>query len=110
MKNKKEKIKFVKEQLSQQKRWGHVLFSEDDEGGRKAFTINWSQDNFSHPLDGYGKDGDKFSLYIGGSETIHTADKLGRVRSKAEPYDLKITKENAENLICILEAFLEAQS
>jgi len=107
MKNKKEKIEFVKEQLAQQKRWGHVLFSEDDEGGRKAFTINWSQDNFSHPLDGYGKDGDKFSLYIGGSETIHTADKLGRVRSKAEPYDLKITKENAENLICILEAFLE---
>ena len=107
MKNKKEKIEFVKEQLAQQKRWGHVLLSENDEGGRKAFTINWNQDNFSHPLDRYGKDGDKFSLYIGGSETIHTADKLGRVRSKAEPYDLKITKENAENLICILEAFLE---
>ena len=107
MEDKTKKIEFVKDKLSQQEKWGHVLFSENDEGGRVAFTINWSKDNFSHPLDRYGKDGDKFSLYIGGSETIHTADKLGRVRSKAEPYDLKITKENAENLICILEAFLE---
>ena len=107
MEDKSKKIEFVKDKLSQQKRWGHVLFSEDGEGGRTAFTIVWNKDNSSHPLDGYGKDADKFSLYMGGSETIHTADKLGRVRSKAEPYDLKITKENAENLICILEAFLE---
>jgi len=105
--DKTKKIEYVKGKLSQQKTWGHVLFSEDDEGGRAAFTIAWSKDNSSHPLDGYGKDADKFSLYMGGSETIHTADKLGRVRSKAEPYDLKITKENAENLICILEAFIE---
>jgi len=109
MKDKNKKIKFVKSKLSEQKIWSHTLFSKNEDDNRTGFNIVWGKDSSSHYLDRYGKNKDKFYLYMGGSETIYKEDKLGRVRATIEPYDLKITKENAENLICILEAFLKVQ-
>jgi hypothetical protein len=97
MKNKKEKIEFVKEQLAKKEHWSHDLLRLD---GFSAFSANWEKGDLS-------KD---FELTIGGQKVIRTEDINGRSRSTVEPMSLTINKENAENLICILEAFLEAQS
>jgi hypothetical protein len=97
MKNKKEKIEIVKEQLAKKEHWSYDLLRLD---GFSAFSANWEKGDLS-------KD---FELTIGGQKVIRTEDINGRSRSTVEPMSLTINKENAENLICILEAFLEAQS
>ena len=97
MKNKKEKIELVKEQLAKKENWSHDLLRLD---GFSAFSAKWEQGDLS-------KD---FALTIGGQKVITNKDINGRSRSTVEPMSLTINKENAENLICILEAFLEGQS
>ena len=94
MVDKKEKVEFVKEQLAKKEDWSHDLLRLD---GFSAFGVRWQQD-------GLNKD---FALTMGGQKVIRTEDKNGRSRSTVEPMELTINKENAENLICILEAFLE---
>jgi hypothetical protein len=94
MKNKKEKIELVKEQLAKKENWSYDLLRLD---GFSAFQARWEQGDLS-------KD---FALIIGGQKVIRTEDINGRSRSIVEPMSLTINKENAENLICILEAFLE---
>ena len=94
--NKKEKIAIVKEQLAKKENWSYDLLRLD---GFSAFTANWEQ----------GEVNNDFALTIGCQKVIRTEDINGRSRSTVEPMSLKINKENAENLICILEAFLEGQ-
>ena len=106
MKDKKEKIEFVKDKLSKQELWNYDLFRKTTDDEWTAFTVKWDKRNPSHNL---GLSKDSFELFIGGGSTIFTEDSLGRSRSRNESYDLKVTKENAEDLICILEAFLEGQ-
>ena len=107
MKDNAKKIEFVKEKLSKKEKWNYDLFRETTDDEWTAFTVNWSNENNSHYMGGYKEARDNFALFIGGGSTVFTEDKLGRSRSKNEAYDLKVTKENAEDLICILEAFLE---
>jgi hypothetical protein len=107
MEDKSKKIEFVKEKLSKKEKWNYDLFRETTDDEWTAFTVNWSNENGSHYMDNIGKNKGNFALFIGGGSTVFTEDKLGRSRSKDEAYDLKVTKENAEDLICILEAFLE---
>ena len=109
MEDKNKKIEVVKEKLTKEKEWHYDLYREMTDDNWTAFTVNWSNDNRSHWLDNYGKNKDKFHLFIGGGQTIFKEDKAGRKRSTNENYDLKVTKENAQDLICILEAFLKVQ-
>ena len=109
MEDKNKKIEFIKEQISKDKPWQYDLYREMKDHKHTAFCVNWSNYNPSHWLDNYGTNKDKFALFIGGDQTIFTEDKAGRTRSKSEGYDLKVTKENAQELICILEAFLKVQ-
>ena len=104
MKDKAKKIEFVKDKLSKQEVWHYDLFRETTDDEWTAFTVKWDKKNPSHYL---GLSNDSFELFIGGGSTIYTKDSLGRSRSRNESYDLKVTKENAEDLICILEAFLK---
>ena len=92
--DKTKKIKYVKEQLAKKENWSHDLLRLD---GFSAFSAKWEQGDLS-------KD---FALTIGGQKVIRTEDIKGRSRSTVEPMSLTINKENAENLICILKAFLE---
>ena len=94
MKDKTKKIEFVKEQLAKKEDWSHDLLRLD---GFSAFGVRWQQDGLNKDL----------ALTMGGQKVIRTEDKNGRSRSTVEPMELTINKENAENLICILEAFLE---
>ena len=107
--DKTKKIEFVKDKLSQKEKWNYDLFRVNTDVKWSEFTVNWSNENNSHYMGGYKEARDTFALFIGGGSTIFTEDKSGRSRSKDEAYDLKVTKENAEDLICILEAFLETQ-
>ena len=109
IKDKTKKIKFVKDKLSQKEEWNYDLFREMTNDNWTAFTVNWSNENHSHYMGGYKEARDNFALFIGGGSTIFKEDKAGRKRSTNKEYDLKVTKENAEDLICILEAFLETQ-
>ena len=109
MEDKTKKIQSVVEKLSKDKPWQYDLYREMNDDKHSVFCVNWTNDNPTHWLDHYGKDKDKFALFIGGGQTIFTEDKAGRTRSKREDYDLKVTKENAQDIICILEAFLKVQ-
>ena len=109
MEDKSKKIEFVKDKLSQKEKWNYDLFRKTTDDEWTAFTVNWSNENHSHYMGSHKEARDKFALFIGGGSTLFTEDKLGRSRSKDEAYDLKVTKENAQDLICILEAFLKVQ-
>lgn len=104
--DKTKKIEFVKDKLSKQELWSYDLFRKTTDDEWTSFTVVWDKQNSSHNL---GLSKDSCELFIGGGSTIFTEDSLGRSRSRNESYDLKVTKENAEDLICILEAFLETQ-
>jgi hypothetical protein len=70
MEDKNKKIEVVKEKLTKEKEWHYDLYREMTDDNWTAFTVNWSNDNRSHWLDNYGKNKDKFHLFIGGGQTI----------------------------------------
>lgn len=52
---------------------------------------------------------DSVQMRLGGSTYEEKRDKLGRDRSQIHPMDLVLTKQTAEELICLLEAYLKMQ-